>query len=170
MPFTVRRADARDAEILSALGERTFVETFGHLYPPSDLAAYLPEAYGIARTRADLADPKKASFVLEEEGEAIGFALAGPCGLPHPDARPEHGELKRLYVIAARQGGGRGSALLDAALGWLEAPGPRPLWIGVWSENHGAQRLYERRGFARVGAYEFPVGETRDHELILRRG
>jgi RimJ/RimL family protein N-acetyltransferase len=39
----------------------------------------------------------------------------------------------------------------------------------VWSENFGAQRLYARYGFTRVGDYFFPVGEHRDHEFILRR-
>ena len=47
--------------------------------------------------------------------------------------------------------------------------GPRTLWIGVWSENHGAQRFYARHGFVHVGEYEFPVGRVRDREFILRR-
>ncbi|HWU15100.1 MAG TPA: GNAT family N-acetyltransferase, partial [Caulobacter sp.] len=40
----------------------------------------------------------------------------------------------------------------------------------VWSENFGAQKLYGRLGFEKVGEYHFPVGETRDLEFILRRG
>ena len=40
-------------------------------------------------------------------------------------------------------------ALLDAALAWLERPG-RKLWLGVWSGNSGAQKLYGRRGFVHV--------------------
>jgi len=170
MSFAVRRATLDDAEAVSALGEKTFLETFGHLYPPADLAAYLPEAYGLARTRADLADPAKATFLGEEAGVLVGYALVGPCALPHPDVAPGEGELKRLYLLASHQGGGRGSKLLAAALAWLERHTPGRLWIGVWSENHGAKRLYGRHGFLEVGAYEFPVGETRDHELILRRG
>jgi len=39
----------------------------------------------------------------------------------------------------------------------------------VWSENHGAQRLYARHGFEHVGDYDFVVGNIRDHEFILRR-
>ena len=35
----IRRAVPADAELLSALAARTFTETFGHLYPPEDLAA-----------------------------------------------------------------------------------------------------------------------------------
>lgn len=44
-----------------------------------------------------------------------------------------------------------------------------PLYIGVWSENFGAQRLYARYGFQPVGEYLFPVGQHRDREFILKR-
>ncbi|KRA57730.1 acetyltransferase [Caulobacter sp. Root655] len=170
-PATLRRATIEDADTVSSLGARTFSETFAHLYPTQDLETFLAYAYGLERTRRDLADPDKATWLLEDEdGEAIGYALAGPCGLPHPDASPAHGELHRVYVLKSHQGGGRGSLLLNAALDWLEKDGPRPLWIGVWSENFGAQKLYERLGFEKVGEYRFAVGETRDLEFILRRG
>jgi len=170
-PCTLRRATIEDADTVSSLGAQTFSETFAHLYPTEDLETFLAYAYGLERTRRDLADPLKATWLLEDEdGEAIGYATAGPCGLPHPDASPEHGELHRVYVLKAHQGGGRGSRLLNTALDWLEKDGPRPLWIGVFSENLGAQKLYGRLGFEKVGEYHFPVGETRDLEFILRRG
>lgn len=168
MTDTLRRATIEDADTLSSLGARTFAETFGHLYPSEDLETFLAYAYGLERTRNDLAHPDKASWILEDEdGEAIGYALAGPCDLPHAEALPEDGELKRVYVLKGCQGGGRGSRLLETALDWL---GPRRIWIGVWSENFGAQRLYGRLGFAKVGEYFFKVGETNDLEFILRRG
>ncbi|HXU99314.1 MAG TPA: GNAT family N-acetyltransferase [Caulobacteraceae bacterium] len=170
----IRRAGIADAETLSALSAATFSATFAHLYPPSDLAAFLEESYALERSRAQLADPRIATWLLEVEnetgGEAVGYAMAGPCGLPHPDVTPGCGELKRIYMLRAWQGGGRGSRLLAAALAWLEAETAGSLWIGVWSQNLGAQRLYGRMGFDKVGEYEFKVGQTRDHEFILRRG
>jgi len=45
----------------------------------------------------------------------------------------------------------------------------RDIWIGVWSQNFGAQRFYERRGYAKVGEYGFQVGGTTDHEFILKK-
>jgi ribosomal protein S18 acetylase RimI-like enzyme len=78
------------------------------------------------------------------------------------------GELWRLYLRQDAQGSGLGGRLLNLALDWLQAPGRR-LWIGVWSENFGAQRLYARYGFAKVGEYEFSVGNSRDREFILAR-
>jgi ribosomal protein S18 acetylase RimI-like enzyme len=83
--------------------------------------------------------------------------------------QPGDGELKRLYLIKDQQSCGWGSRLLETALTWLERNGPRTLWLGVWSENFGAQRFYARYGFSKVGTYEFPVGQVRDLEFILRR-
>jgi len=59
---------------------------------------------------------------------------------------------------------------MSQALAWLERDGPRRIWIGVWSGNRGARRLYEQLGFAKVGEYYFKVGEAMDREFILRRG
>ena len=167
---TIRRAVADDAEALSKIGAETFCETFAHLYPPEDLAAFLEAAYDPEKTRRELADPRKALWVVEQDGEVVGHALAGPCDLPHPEVTDACGELKRIYVLKKLQGSGTGTRLMNEVLGWLEKDGPRRLWIGVWSENFGAQKLYERHGFTKVGEYEFPVGRVRDREFILRRG
>jgi GNAT superfamily N-acetyltransferase len=166
---TIRRAGSADAEVLARIGAETFSETFAHLYPPSDLQAFLAEAYSLERTRADLADPAKAAWLVEMDGETIGFATAGPCALPHPEVTPACGELKRFYFYKAWQNGGLGRGLFDQVIAWLQANGPRTVWIGVWSENHGAQRFYLRHGFEKVGEYGFTVGATVDHEFILRR-
>jgi GNAT superfamily N-acetyltransferase len=117
-----------------------------------------------------LASPAHAYWLVERDGEPIGYALAGPCTLPYPDVAPGDGELKQLYLRRAAQGGGTGGALFRLVLDWLERDGPRPLWIGVWSGNLGAQRFYARHGFAKHGEHTFTVGATVDREFALRRG
>jgi ribosomal protein S18 acetylase RimI-like enzyme len=165
----IRRATADDVDTLVRLGRLTFTQTFAHLYPAEDLAEFLATAHAPEVIAADLADPQSAAWLVEQDGEAIGYATAGVCGLPHPDVTAQCGELKRIYLLQGRQGGGAGSRLLQTVFEWLEHDGPRTLWIGVWSENHGAQRLYGRHGFVKAGEYEFVVGNTRDREFILRR-
>ena len=170
MKASIRRATPADAAVLAELGAITFVEAFGHLYTPEDLHAFLDESHGIAAYEETLADPRYALWIAEDEtGRAIGYAQAGPCGLPHTDVRPQDGELKRLYVRAGHHNGGTGRALMDAAMAWLLRDGPRTLWVSVWSENFGAQRFYARYGFAFAGEYAFIVGAQRDREFMYRR-
>ena len=168
----IRRATPADAEALSALSRTCFTQTFGHLYDPADLDTFLDEAYAPNILRSELEDPNRATLLLFEDAtdEApIGYATACPANLPHADVAPGDGELQRLYILQGHQGAGRGTLLLNTALEWLERDGPRTLWIGVWSENYGAQRFYARHGFEIVGEYSFMVGNHADRELITRR-
>ena len=41
MTTIIRRAVPTDTATLAELGTTTFIETFGHLYPPEDLQAFL---------------------------------------------------------------------------------------------------------------------------------
>ena len=167
------------------------METFGHLYKPDDLSAYLTEAYSLERTRADLSNPAKAAWFVEVEVEHIaevghiaessahdvasgkskkivGYAQAGPCELPHSEVTPSCVELKRFYLLKGWQNAGLGSKLFEVVFVWLQSHGS-DMWIGVWSENYGAQRFYGRYGFTKVGEYGFPVGDHVDKEFILRK-
>ena len=168
MGVQIRKAGEEDAPALVEVGRDTFVETFGHLYPPEDLAQFLAKSYSPQAFGGYLREPGHALWLAEQDGRAIGYVQASPCALPHPEVTPGCGEVKRLYVRQDSQGSGLGTELLTTALDWLSAPGRR-LWIGVWSQNLGAMRLYARHGFERVGAYQFPVGGTLDDEFILSR-
>ncbi len=184
----LRRARPEDAEALSVLASTCYIQTFGHLYAPDDLDRFIHEAYSPEVLRAELADPKHPTWLLflEEseadaavpgsadthtasEGKLIGYVTVCPAHLPHPEVKEGDGEVQRLYLLQEYQGGGRGSMMLRHAIDYLLADGPRPLWIGVFSENLGAQRLYGRHGFKLVGEYKFMVGDHADREFIMRR-
>jgi ribosomal protein S18 acetylase RimI-like enzyme len=169
-PLTIRRAVATDAAALALVTERTFTETFGHLYPPEDLAEYIAKHCAPDSCRKLLEDPKVGAWLIGAHGDTpVGYATAGPCKLPVENREPNAGEIRQLYVLSTHQNQQLGAKLLDAALGWLAEQRFSPLYIGVWSQNYGAQRFYGRYGFTKVGEYGFPVGKTVDHEFILKR-
>jgi ribosomal protein S18 acetylase RimI-like enzyme len=172
---TIRPAKPSDLAQLSALGRRTFVETFrdgfGIPYPQADLDTFIEEAFGEFSIAQALADRDQTWWVAADEtGRLGGFANIGPCALPHPDASEANGELKRLYIGKHAQGQGLGTKLLDTALAAMAERFTGPEWIGVWSGNDKAVRLYGHYRFHRVGEYKFPVGDWLDDEFILRRG
>ena len=170
----IRSARSDDAAALGALGRQTFLDTFvegfGIPYPEADLTPFLAASFNPGAIAAKLDEPGAAWWVAERDGQLLAFANAGPNTLPHPEARPTHMELRRLYVGKAAQGLGLGTRLLTVALDWMETHTAGPLWIGVWSGNLRAQRLYAAHGFEKVGEYQYPVGSWRDDEFILRRG
>lgn len=166
----IRRAGPADAQALADLGAATFTEAFGHLYPRSDLEDFLAGNHTTGKVAASLADPAVAAWVAEDRGRMVGYSQAGPADMPHADLRPEHGELKRLYILNSHQNLGLGAALIEPALAWMDLERPGAQWISVWSQNEGAQRFYGRYGFRKVGEYQFAVGAWRDDEFIFRRG
>jgi GNAT superfamily N-acetyltransferase len=171
----IRRPVVDDAPALAALGRRTFVETFvaedgfAIPYPKADLEPFLEASFGIEATISRLGEPGAAWWVADRDGELLAFANAGPNGLPHPDAQDGDVELRKLYVSRDAQGLGLGTRLLNEALSWMAANTHGGQWIGVWSGNAKAQKLYGAHGFEKVGEYLYPVGGWRDHEFILRR-
>lgn len=169
----IRAARPDDAPALTRLGREvfvhTFVEDFSIPYPPEDLSRYLDASFDPVSTAARIDDAGQAWWVAEEEGRLLGFANAGPNSLPHEDAKPTHAELRRLYLAREAQGVGLGVRFMDTVLPWMEAHTNGPLWIGVWSGNVRAQKLYARYGFRPVGGYRYPVGSWFDDEFILRR-
>lgn len=168
----VHAVTAADIPALSDLAVDTFTETFGHLYPPDDLQAFLNKHYTPEALAAEMAEAGQFwRMIVDDSGAAVAYLQCAPVGLPHPDARPDReGEIKRLYVRASAQGIGLGKQLMHLALAHFAAQyGDAPQWIGVWSENRRALGLYGSYGFEKVGEYQFPVGGTLDDEFILRR-
>lgn len=165
-----RSATPADAAALAQLAASTFVETFGHLYPPDDLAAFLRDARSEATYLRLLDDPTIfVGLAIAADGAAVGYVVAGGCKLPVENLEPAAGEIRELYVRAESHNLGLGSRLLTTALEWLATHQRAPIYVGVWSGNAGAQRLYFRFGFEKIGEYDFPVGRQKDRELILRR-
>lgn len=163
---TCRDATLADAALLADLFTRTFTETFGHLYQPSDLRTFLDgvtqEAYA-----AELADPGFDIRIAFAGDEPVGFAKLGRPSLP-VESPPNTLELWQIYVLKPWQGSGIGPLLYDRAVERARARGGEHLQLTVYVENHRAKAFYARRGFAEVGRYAFMVGNQADEDIIMR--
>jgi GNAT superfamily N-acetyltransferase len=161
-----RNAVPDDAETLSRLGAETFTETFGHLYTPENLAAFL-ENHRPERWRAELADPAFRVRLAEEDGSAAAYAKLGPPSLPFEVRRPCI-ELRQFYVLGPWQGRGIAAELMRWALGEARTAGAEEMYLSVFVDNHRARRFYARYGFEMIGTYHFMVGSHADDDLIMR--
>lgn len=166
MTATLRPATVADAEAIAALMATCFTATFGHLYDPADLAAFL-DALTLERWRAELADPAFAFLLAEQDGAAVGFAKLGPHALPVTPAGPMI-ELRQLYLVAGQQGSGLAARMMDWVIATARARGAQELFLSVYVDNHRARRFYERYGFEEVGIYTFMVGNHADEDHLMR--
>lgn len=165
----IREAQLADLDALIELSRDTFEETFGYLYPLADLQKFLATAYTQESYTEQIQGADSNIWVLVDGEKLCGYVTAGNCILPHPEVRAEDGEIKRIYLRATYQKGGWGTRLFETALDWLISRGKSTIWLGVWSNNYGAQKLYRRHGFTHAGEYHFVVGENRDRAFIYRK-
>ncbi|MEO5773429.1 MAG: GNAT family N-acetyltransferase [Sphingomicrobium sp.] len=161
-----RDAKPADAAALSELGKRTFTETFGHLYAPDNLAAFLvshsPESW-----QEQLSSAEYGVRVIEHDGELIGYAKLGPPTLPfEPWGAPI--ELRQFYILKPWQGAGLAPELMQWVLDEARRRSADELYLSVFTDNHRARRFYARYGFTEVGPYKFMVGTHADEDIVMR--
>ena len=161
-----RMAGPADAAAVGALGRRSFTETFGHLYSPENLAAFLVN-HDEANWRGELSDPRFAVRLGEAGGEAVAYAKLGPPSLPFEVTGPTI-ELRQFYVLGPWQGAGVAAELMDWVLATARARRARELFLSVFTDNHRARRFYARHGFEAVGTYAFMVGTQADEDIVMR--
>ncbi len=166
MSVAYRRATLDDAATLAELGKATFVDTFGHLYKPQDLAIFLTN-HSFESWSNELADPAFEVLLAEDGGRAIGYTKIGPPHLPF-EPRGEAAELRQLYVVEEYKGQGVAGALIDWVIERARASHADHLYLSVFTENHRARRFYERYGFEAEGTYAFMVGSHADEDIVMR--
>lgn len=164
----IRLAIDADAPALAAFGAKTFLETFGHLYPPEDKEFFLGQRFSLERTLQDIRDPARVMTMVYRGDDLVAFLDCGSLTLPVESPESDALELYRLYLDETQKGTGLAHRLMDMALNWARDKQAAALYLGVWSQNERAKRLYVKYGFEIVGAYHFKVGNTLDDERIMR--
>jgi ribosomal protein S18 acetylase RimI-like enzyme len=173
----IRRAHATDAARLSEFAERIFRETFEAANSPEDMAAYLAEAFGVDRQRAEIAEPSAIVLLAEdiETSDAVTPLVLAAYSHLTPGEAPEcvQGsapvELKRFYVDRAWQGAGLAQMLMRATVDAALESGARTIWLGVWEHNPRAIAFYRKFSFVEVGAHDFMLGRDRQTDIIMAR-
>lgn len=164
-----RIATPDDAAALSKLGAETFVETFGHLYQPSDLAMFLETSHSTASWRRELLLDSVAVNIAEDAyAGPVGYAKIGTVKLPvAPSGRPAL-ELRSLYVRQSHLGEGVGPVLMDWVMAECRARGALDVFLSVYTANERAKRFYKRYGFMQLKEIVFLVGTQADPDLLFQ--
>ncbi|KFY21469.1 hypothetical protein V493_07371 [Pseudogymnoascus sp. VKM F-4281 (FW-2241)] len=167
--INIGAASPMDVATVAKLGAHVFSVTFGHSVPANELQSFLEESYSVTATENDLKDPMKDMIVASnQDGTIVGFALltrgsTEPC-ISHVESTIE---LQRIYVDPAHHGKGVGKLLASKLEDMARKQGFKHIWLGVWEENHNAQKMYEKIGYRRVGSHDFTIGEIVQTDYIM---
>ena len=168
----LRTATLDDVSELSAVGRATFTDAFGHLYSARDLESFLAEWRSPERIAANLADRATRVTVVVEDGAIVAYCTTvyGKGFDERPDPKPTHpAYLAQLYCTRATTGRGFGAALMEEVIAEARRRGCDAIQLSVFSGNPGAQRFYQRYGFAKVADMDFRVGEQLDAEYLFEK-
>jgi len=161
-----RPATESDAPALAAFFAETFRETFGHLYQPADLAAFLADQ--TARDWQDqLRDEALSIRVATQDETVVGFAKLGPLKLPVTPDGPAL-EIRQLYVAPHVRGSGVAVTLMHWLIDAARTQGAATVYLSVYTDNKRAQAFYTRFGFVDIGPCTFMVGTQADEDRIMR--
>jgi ribosomal protein S18 acetylase RimI-like enzyme len=131
---------------------------------PAELPVRAPEVgWRLRRERYRRALEEGAVLLLAEgPEEALGYAFARPGSAPEALAIKRPLEVETVAVLPAARGRGIGTALMDAVDAWARERGIEHLTLAVRTNNDGARRLYERRGFRSVYETMYATLERRE--------
>ncbi len=166
----IRHGTSADAGVVAEFGARAFAAAFGPHNTPEDMASYLGQAFAEPFIETQLADPRCAFLLAEEDGGLVGYAMLRDGPAPNSVHGEEPVELVRIYADPTRMGTGIGSGLMSAVLEMAAAEGRQTVWLGVWERNARAIAFYQRWGFEKVGQKTFVLGSDpqTDHVMIRR--
>lgn len=94
--------------------------------------------------------PEFRTWVAEDDGLVVGFAVTGPS--EDADADPRTGEVYAIYLEPDRIGSGLGRLLFEHAVSDLRERGFAAATLWVLETNEPARRFYERTGWRLDGA------------------
>jgi ribosomal protein S18 acetylase RimI-like enzyme len=171
MTSTVRPADAADAAALAAVAAATFPLACPPHTTAEAIAAFIATKLSEAAFADYLADPDRALYLAEVDGDPAGYTMLvfGEPSDPdvaaaitvHPTA-----ELSKVYVRAEHHGAGVSAMLMAVSLEAAHARSVAGIWLGVNQENVRANRFYEKNGFAVVGTKKFLVGSRWEDDFV----
>jgi len=140
----IRRAEPKDAEGLTRLGEAVGSEPEGWLVTTNGWRQVSDERRYL---RAIRRYPNAAVFVAEDDGRIVGrLSIARD---QHPASR--HVADLGLMVAMTHRRQGIGTRLLETALDWARQSEVRKLELHVFPHNEAAIKLYEKFGFVKEG-------------------
>jgi len=157
---TIRKAVPDDAVAGAALHIACWQEGYADVVPADVLAKLTNDLDSrIERWRAFLTDGPPRWLAVDDVGELVGFASAGPGRDDDVDLDLE---LYAIYVRASQYGAGVGHRLIETAIG------DAPAYLWVFEANARARAFYVRHGFEPDGARK-PEPSFQEPEIRLVR-
>lgn len=169
MGLTIRKATSADAEVLSDLARRIFVDTFGPQNKPEDIELHAERSYSREIQLRELSDPSLTYLIAEMDGKAAGFAMIGQPRSASCAKFERPIELFRFYIDKYWHGKGIAQPMMNECEQVARSLGGKTICLSVWLENPRAIRFYEKIGFRKEGTQPYVLGNDVQTDWVMAR-
>jgi hypothetical protein len=162
------KLDSGDVKKLGKISRQTYIDAFSWGNSLENMLAYLDSSLSEEKLLEELKESNSEFYFTEMNHRTIGYFKIN-FGDAQTDLHENNAmELERIYVVKEFQGKKNGQKLLDKVLEIAKKNKKDYLWLGVWEENEGAIKFYERNGFSVTGSHPFRMGDEIQTDLIMK--
>ena len=149
--YQFRKAEFKDAHLLSEISCTTFIDTYSDQNTESDILFFTENYFNANQIAIELHDKSLAYFIMYHDSEIAGYLKLRF----HSDAKIE---VARFYLTKKFIGSGAAQQLLTYLIQYAQENNFNSLELSVWKENPRAIRFYEKSGFKITGETTFDWG------------
>ena len=166
--ISIQLVSSEEVGPLLQFAKRTFIEAFGRFNRESDMAIYLDQKFTPDAFTREFQTEGSYFYLARWENQVIGYLKLNIDQAQNEPLGSAALEIERIYIDGSHQGKGLGQQLLDFAVVQAHKWQKSLIWLGVWDQNPGAIRFYERNGFIPFGSHEFMLGTDRQTDLLMK--
>ncbi len=167
---SIARTGIKEAQLLSEIAKRSFIESHGHSADPAEINTYVTEKYSLDVFKAELSDPNNIYHIIYKDDRPAGYSKI-VFDTPYVNSQIKNiAKFERLYLLKEFYDLKLGSALFRFNIDLSKKNNQSGAWLFVWKENQRAVDFYKKNGFRIIGSHDFKISETYsnpNHQMFL---
>ena len=167
MNIQIIRASSSDLLSIVDIARRTFIETYNKFNTSENLSLYLENTLSQSKLQFELENAHSNFYLVKSGKEIIGYLKVNEKHAQTEFKEEYSLEIERIYVLKAFHFQGIGRMLIEKTIQFAKFKGKKKIWLGVWKENKGAVRFYQKLGFSNVGEHVFVFGNERQLDFVM---
>lgn len=169
--ISILRAKESDFELISKLGQQTFIESHGSSASKENIDLYLNQKYHPKIVQDELKDSQNIYHLIYYKKIAVGYSKI-ILNAPHPNIEGKNvTKLERLYLLKEFYNLKLGYTLFKFIAEFSKLNQQKGLWLFVWTENQKALHFYSQIGFKIIGRHDFKISANHsnpNHQMLLK--
>lgn len=166
---TIRIADKRDAELIAALSQQTFIETFAPMNSKENMEKFLQESFSNEILKKEVGISGNIFLLAYEDDKPLGYVRLREDNNPPELAGTNSMEIARIYAVKDAIGKGVGKLLMQECIRIAKQKGKSLIWLGVWENNKRAIDFYIKWGFEKFATHIFKLGDDNQTDWLMKK-